>query len=112
MHASSTASKARAPDLRDLVLFGRGNRFSHECLLDEFLDVDRTRHRRFEMPAFFLLGRHDQVNSSMLAQAWFEKIDAPVKRLVWFEHSAHNPPFEEPVAFARVLVEQVLPLAR
>lgn len=99
-------------ELRDLVLFGRGNRFSHECLIDEFLDVDLTRERRFDVPVFFLLGRYDQVTSSTLAQAWFEQIDAPVKRLVWFEHSAHNPPFEEPAAFDRVLVEQVRPLAR
>lgn len=99
-------------DLFDLVRFGRGNHFSHRCLLDEFLATDLTRLRRFDVPVFFLLGRHDQVTPSALGQAYFESLDAPVKQLVWFEGSAHNPPFEEPALFSRVLIERVLPLAR
>lgn len=31
--------------------------------------------------------------------------------LIWFEQSAHNPPFEEPVKFNQVLIEEVLPLS-
>jgi proline iminopeptidase len=44
------------------------------------------------------------------AAAYFETIDAPAKRLIWFEHSAHNPPFAEPDAFVRAMVEDVLAL--
>jgi proline iminopeptidase len=93
--------------LVDLVLFGRGNRFSHEHLLDEFQRVDLTAYRRFEVPVLFLLGRHDMVTPSTLAHTYFETISAPRKRLIWFEGSAHNPPFEEPEKFFRVLVEEV-----
>jgi pimeloyl-ACP methyl ester carboxylesterase len=58
---------------------------------------------------FFLLGRYDRHVPSELAEAYFERIDAHYKRLVWFEESAHNPPFEEPDKFNRVLREEVLP---
>jgi pimeloyl-ACP methyl ester carboxylesterase len=97
-------------DMHDLILFGRGNRFSHECLLGEFREIDLTSKRRFEVPVFFMLGRHDQVTPSTLAQAYFESIEAPYKRLVWFDQSAHNVPFEQPDEFNRVLVEEVLPI--
>jgi pimeloyl-ACP methyl ester carboxylesterase len=40
----------------------------------------------------------------------FAKIHAPYRRLIWFEHSAHNPPFEEPEKFNTVLIEDILSL--
>jgi pimeloyl-ACP methyl ester carboxylesterase len=64
------------------------------------------------VPVFFLLGRHDRHIPSVLAEQYFRSIEAPLKRLIWFEHSAHNPPFEEPGKFNRVLIEDVFPLAR
>ena len=47
---------------------------------------------------------------AVLAERYFEKIEAPCKRLVWFEHSAHNPLFEESAKFNRLLIEEVLPV--
>jgi pimeloyl-ACP methyl ester carboxylesterase len=52
---------------------------------------------RFDVPVAFFLGRHDFNTPSALAEAYFEKIEAPWKRLVWFEQSAHFPFLEEPV---------------
>lgn len=99
-------------DVTDLVRFGRGNRFSLELLEDEIarLRLDE-RFVSFEVPVVFVLGRHDRHVPSSSAAAYFGKLRAPYKRLVWFERSAHNPPFEEPERFNRVLVEEVLPLA-
>ena len=64
------------------------------------------------MPIFFLLGRYDWHVPAVLAQQYFEKIEAPCKRLVWFEQSAHNPPFEEPEKFNQLLIAEVLPMVR
>jgi proline iminopeptidase len=98
-------------NLIDLVKFGQGNRFSLELLDGEISRLDLTqRYRSFAVPMFFLLGRYDHHVSAMLAAQYFETITAPCKRLVWFEQSAHNPPFEEPDKFNQVLIEQVLPL--
>ncbi len=57
-----------------------------------------------DVPVAFLLGRHDRQCPSDLAAAYFKDILAPSKRLVWFEDSAHNPPFEEPVKFDATVV--------
>jgi proline iminopeptidase len=46
----------------------------------------------------------------VLAAPYFDRIEAPQKRLIWFEQSAHNPPFEEPYAFNRTLVDVLQPL--
>ena len=74
--------------------------------------MDLRGYRSFDVPIFFLLGRHDWQMPARVAAEYFDTIAAPCKRLVWFEQSAHFPPFEEPQKFERVLIEQVLPLAR
>ncbi|MCS6288675.1 MAG: alpha/beta hydrolase [Nitrospira sp.] len=98
-------------NLIDLVKFGQGNRFSLTQLEDEISQLDLSRHyRSFAVPMFFLLGRYDRHVPAILAEHYFERIQAPCKRLVWFEQSAHNPPFEEPDKFNEVMTQVVLPL--
>jgi len=105
----SAALNTDEANLVDLILFGRGNRFSLERLWPEFSQLDLTTYKRFRMPVFFLLGRHDWQVPSTLAASYFGSIDAPYKRLVWFECSGHNPPFEEVEKFNRVMIKDVLP---
>jgi pimeloyl-ACP methyl ester carboxylesterase len=52
-----------------------------------------------EVPVFFFLGRHDFNTPSQLAVHYLDRLDAPLKGLVWFEQSAHFPFFEEPDRF-------------
>ena len=76
--------------------------------LDVVVDLVR---QRFGKNKVILLGRYDWQVPSVLAEQYFNTIDAPCKRLIWFEQSAHNPPFEEPGRFVHVMVDDVLPLA-
>nr|MBS0021469.1 alpha/beta hydrolase [Gammaproteobacteria bacterium] len=100
-------------NLIDLIKFGQGNRFSLRHLEGEISQLDLShRYRSFEVPIVFLLGRYDWHLPAVLAEQYFDRIQAPCKRLIWFEQSAHNPPFEEPDRFNQVLAEQVLPLVR
>lgn len=57
------------------------------------------------MPVFFFLGRHDFNTPSQLAAQYLDRLDAPLKRLEWFEKSAHFPFFEEPGRFHRALLQ-------
>ncbi|HRC73952.1 MAG TPA: alpha/beta fold hydrolase [Candidatus Competibacter sp.] len=98
-------------NLVDLWKFGRGNRFSLENLRPQYSKVDLTRYRSFAVPVLFFLGRYDWQTPAVLAERYFETLTAPCKRLVWFERSAHNPPFEEPEAFVHAMATEVLPLA-
>lgn len=53
----------------------------------------------FDVPIFLFLGRHDYNTPSQLAADYLDRLDSPLKRLVWFEDSAHFPFFEEPGRF-------------
>jgi pimeloyl-ACP methyl ester carboxylesterase len=59
------------------------------------------------VPVYFFSGRHDYCVPSELSERYFEKLRAPLKRMVWFEQSAHFPFFEEPLKFAEEM-EKVL----
>jgi pimeloyl-ACP methyl ester carboxylesterase len=72
--------------------------------------INLTPYRSFAVPVFFLVGRHDWQTPAVIAEAYFHRISAPCKRLVWFERSAHHPPVEEPEQFNGVLIEEVKPL--
>jgi pimeloyl-ACP methyl ester carboxylesterase len=65
----------------------------------------------FRCPIFVFAGRYDYETVSEVAHAWYERLTAPKKGFVWFEHSAHMLPFEEPGKLFRHLVEDVRPLA-
>ena len=54
----------------------------------------------------------DRAVSSELAARWFARLQAPQKRLVWFEDSGHQVPSEEPGKLLVTLVDVVLPLAK
>lgn len=98
--------------LGDLWKFGAGNRFSMKALRPQYSQTNLSQIQRFQVPVVFMLGRHDWHVPSVLGAEYFDLLTAPCKDLIWFEDSAHNPPFEEPDAFVRAMVEDVLPLTR
>lgn len=65
-----------------------------------------------KMPVFFFIGRHDHQVAAETSLAYFNKIIAPAKHFVWFEDSAHMPPFEEADKFNEKMIELVAPVAR
>jgi pimeloyl-ACP methyl ester carboxylesterase len=75
-----------------------------ETLWAPFLKTDFPRSiTELKMPVYFLLGKHDYNVPYMLAEDYLGKLKAPLKRLVFFDHSAHLPRFEEPKKFVEVL---------
>lgn len=97
----------------DLYRFGAGNRASLEALWPAFSRLDLRREvPALRVPVFFLLGRHDRVLPAGLAADYFGRLEAPCKRLVWFERAAHNAPFEAPDDWLAVLEGPVLAAAR
>jgi len=94
------------------VLSFEGSQMSRTALADEIDALDaNTLGYDWPVPVIFLLGRHDWQVPSVIAAEYFDKINAPHKKLVWFERSAHSPPSEQPEEFFRALVDEVLPLA-
>lgn len=97
-------------DCEDRKAFFDGNVFTLAHLLDEFLEVDFTGVLEFPIPVVMFLGRHDYTSPSELTDAWLRQVDAPHKQAVWFEHSAHMVPWEEPGRTLVALLEHVRPL--
>ena len=97
-------------EIRTLV---RANEVTLEAMGDELLGVDLAQSvPRVDVPVLFLLGRHDRLVDARIAARYLAGLRAPFKREIWFEHSAHNVPFEEPEQFRETLVRELAPTAR
>jgi pimeloyl-ACP methyl ester carboxylesterase len=95
--------------MREKVNIGRGKKFSHGILWNDFLTTDLTREvPELALPVYFVHGEHDYTVSYTEAKAYFDKLKAPVKGFYTFENSAHSPAFEEPEKMRRILAEDVL----
>ncbi|GBH28841.1 alpha/beta fold hydrolase [Sphingobium xenophagum] len=82
-----------------------------QALLPKVLATDLSTIRRLNVPLVLLLGRHDVNVSSEVAAEWFARVDAPSKRLIWFERSGHHITSEEPGKLLTTLVTEARPIA-
>jgi pimeloyl-ACP methyl ester carboxylesterase len=104
----STLLKAPEYSLRDKVHLFLGLKETFPLVYPQLAGLDLAAQvPRLEVPVWFLLGREDYVTPSEIAARYLEQLEAPSKTLLWFEHSGHTPPFEEPEKFNRVLIQQV-----
>src|SRR5262249_17116405 len=84
------------------------NKVSLEAMNEELLGLDLARSvPSAGVPVLFFFGRYDRHTDGKLAATYFATLRAPVKRLVWFEKSAHNVPFEEPRLFNATVVHEL-----
>lgn len=61
-----------------------------------------------KVPVYFLVGRHDIIVSHVLAEKYYDQLNAPAgKTLVWFEKSAHRPFYEEQDKFMDIMTNQI-----
>lgn len=88
-----------------------GSAFTVTTLWPRLADMSFQNLRRAEVPVVMLLGRHDYTTPSDITAGWMEKLSAPRKQTVWFEHSSHLPMVEEPGRVFAALLQHVLPLA-
>jgi pimeloyl-ACP methyl ester carboxylesterase len=94
----------------DLDAIGKGSKMSLNALLGDFAHVDFTKTTDFKCPIIIFNGRHDETVSSKVTAAWFAHVHAPVKKLIWFENSAHMMQIEQPGLVLMHLVDDVRPL--
>jgi L-proline amide hydrolase len=57
-----------------------------------------------KIPVFFFAGRYDYVTPGELAEDYFEMLEAPAKRFIWFENSAHDVQYDEPDKFSQEII--------
>lgn len=92
----------------DLLKYMPGEQLSLRQIWPELSRVEISRTRlALGAPVAIFAGRHDRQTSAELAYRYFQNLSAPAKRFVWFENSAHSPPFEEPERFNAALLETI-----
>ncbi|HUX53799.1 MAG TPA: alpha/beta hydrolase [Williamwhitmania sp.] len=89
----------------------KGIDFTLPILLPKLLSVDFKPIKKFPIPIFMFMGRHDYTTPSEPTSEWINQVKAPIKEGVWFENSAHLIPIEEPGKMLITLVNRVRPLA-
>jgi pimeloyl-ACP methyl ester carboxylesterase len=90
----------------------RGLDFSLGALWAEITRVNLFSVKRIDCPVILLEGRHDINVNAELADRWLEQLQAPLKKLVWFEDSSHDVFNEEPGKTLVTLQRDVLPLTK
>lgn len=96
----------------DVCAIDQGNVFTLDRIMPEFIEVDFKPVRSFPIPVMMLMGRHDYTTPAEPTQAWLNKVSAPFKQGIWFEHSSHMIPWEEPGKLLVSLLQHVRPLAQ
>jgi pimeloyl-ACP methyl ester carboxylesterase len=95
----------------DLKAIDEGSLFSLTALLPAMMQADFTKTTDFKCPIIMFNGRHDTTVSAAVTADWFKTVHAPVKKLVWFEDSAHMMQIEQPGLVLMHLVQDIRPLA-
>ena len=95
----------------DVCAIDNGNLFTLDRIMPEFQAVDFKPVRSFPIPVVMLMGRHDYTTPQQPTAEWLAKVSAPSKQGIWFEHSSHMVPWEEPGKMLVTLLEHVRPLA-
>ncbi|MDR3414738.1 MAG: alpha/beta hydrolase [Nevskia sp.] len=88
-----------------------GSAFTISTIWPKLADISFEDLHRLDVPVFLFLGRHDYTCPWPIADAWMKRLQAPAKKTVWFENSAHLPMIEEPGHVLLALVGEVRPLA-
>lgn len=95
----------------DLDAISAGSLYSLKYLLGPMLDADFDQVTHLGCPVIEFVGAHDYTTPTSPVIAWFERLDAPSKRLVVFADSGHMMLEEQPGRFLVHLVDDVLPYA-
>ena len=95
----------------DLPNFIRGFRFSMDAMWAEVSKLNLLKVvPALKMPVVIFVGRRDHWVPPETSVAFFDALDAPSKKLVWFDHSGHEMFVDEPEKFNATMVEVVRPL--
>jgi pimeloyl-ACP methyl ester carboxylesterase len=78
-------------------------------LYPQLQDIDfRRTATRLAVPVYVVQGRHELSARTGPALEWFDLLQAPTKRMFWFEASGHNADAEEPARFNDLIIDTVL----
>lgn len=84
-----------------------GLNFSKETIALEIINSGYNHIQDYpvsKIPVYFFVGRFDYVTLGGLAEDYFEILEAPDKRFIWFENSVHDVQYDEPDRFSQEII--------
>lgn len=89
----------------DSIHFMTGVLNTFNVVYPQLYETDlREQYATLEVPVYFFLGKYDINAPLSLSQDYYQVLQAPLKELVWFEHSGHNPWMNESAKFAEEVI--------
>jgi pimeloyl-ACP methyl ester carboxylesterase len=77
--------------------------YSSQFLADDLSSTDFRPLEKLSVPVYLILGRHDWNVPSVLAMEWYNKLDAPDKKVFWMENTGHGTLDEDPTHFNQIM---------
>jgi len=77
-------------------------------VMEEYKSIDYG--VTYSVPIIFILGENDYQTPTPLAQKYFEKISAPMKKIFILSSAGHAPMLDKPDEFFDILKNEVLPV--
>jgi pimeloyl-ACP methyl ester carboxylesterase len=91
--------------LKDVFQTFRAYRINEKLNKDVCFNYDIRTIKEYKTPIYYVLGRHDEWTSSVLAAEYFDEIHAPQKKLYWIENAGHMTDTDSPIDFCKTVKE-------
>ena len=104
-------SGLRSPEytLMDAITLAAGSSFSSNSMQYNVLNGEvGDEILEYKVPVFFFVGQHDYTTPHELITEYYHIIEAPQKKIYYFQNAAHFPFFEEPEAFCERVINCLL----
>lgn len=89
----------------DGIKLALGSKFTADEMWNDRYEFNAFKQiPKIQVPIYFCVGRYDYITPFELIEQYYEHINAPKKELIWFEHSAHFPHFEEVDKFYDLMI--------
>ena len=79
-----------------IAKYAKGGLYLSKALWDDVVAVSYKDVTRLEVPIIVTQGEHDYNTPTAIVRRWYDALDAPFKKWIAFDESAHSPIFEEP----------------
>jgi len=89
----------------DEVISENIEKLNEKLYADAIFDWKIGDEAEYSVPVYYVLGRHDEMTSSVIAAKYFETVKAPKKGLYWIEDAGHLLDTDKPSEFFRIVKE-------
>jgi len=104
----NTLAEVGAPEygMYDKINYFRGIVTTFNHVYPQLYNIDfRNDATKIDVPVYFFIGRHDINAPTYFVEDYYNKLKAPVKELIWFEHSGHDPWRNETDKFVQSIID-------